>query len=235
MDNGRLSVFATDGSFERVILLGDFFHFFCVLSDGQIVGLDLTRSVDPPLVARMLDGEGNPHSTFGEGTPQDDDMLTFMVNRSNLESDSRDNIYISFDHYNRIDQYGPDGTLMMRIERPLAFEVKHEMRMSTMEIGGEFREYPDPLLTVVSGAIGVDGQDRLWVMGFTDQPEETGSASGVVRDHTILQLEVFDSEGVLLCRIPVPAPMSSLNIVGDRLLLIDAYTDVAVRVFRIHG
>ena len=164
-----------------------------------------------------------------------EELLTFMVTRSHLESDSRDNIYNSFDHFNRIDKYGPEGALLMRIERPLAFEVKHEMRMSTMEVDGELREYPDPLLTVVSGSIAVDGRDRLWVLGFTAQPEETGGASAIVEEETILQFEVFDSDGVLLCRMPVPAPLSSLNIVGDRLLLIDAYTDTCVRVYRIRG
>ncbi|MFC1543750.1 hypothetical protein ACFL4Y_00655 [Gemmatimonadota bacterium] len=235
MDNGRLSVFSPDGGFERVILLGNFFHFFCVLSDGRIVGLDLDREVTPPRVARLLDREGESVSTFGEGYVESEEILTFMVTRSHVESDSRDNVYVSFDHFNRIDKYSPEGTLLMSIERPLTFEVKHEMRMSTMEVEGELREYPNPSLTVVSGAIGVDGQDRLWVLGFTDQPEETGGASAVVEDQTILQFEIFDSDGVLLCRMPVPAPLSSLNIVGDRLLLIDAYTDTCVRVYRILG
>jgi len=235
MDNSRLSVFSPAGEFERVVLLSNFFHFFCVLSDSRIAAQDMAREEEVPKLIKMLDREGALMSAFCDAYPNDDYMMSFMMNRANIESDSRDNIYVSFDHHNRVDKYAPDGTLLMRIERPLNYDVRHEMRMSTAEVEGEHREYPDPSLTLVAGSIGVDGQDRLWVITFAAQPEETGSASAAVSDHTIMQFDVFDAEGILLDRIPIPAPMSRFRIVGEQLIAVDAYTDVCVHVFRIIG
>jgi len=235
MDNARINVFNSDGSFNRMVALGNFFHFFCVLSTGQIAGFDLSREEDPPKVARLLDRKGNMISTFGESKPAEDSMMAFLMNQCNIESDSVDDIYVSFNHFNRIEKFAPDGSLLMHIDRPLNFDVEHKARTSTYESGGELREYADPLLTYVSDRIGVDGQDRLWVLSFNAQPNETGSASSVFEDHTILQFDIFDREGVLLCRIPVPLPMSRFRVYGDQLLLIDPYQNVCIHKYRIAG
>jgi len=235
MDNARINVFTSDGGFSRMVPLGNFFHFFCVLSKGQIVGFDLSREEDPPKVARLLDRDGNMISTFGESIQADDNMMAFLMNQCYIESDSTDNIYISFNHFNRIEKYSPDGSLLMHIDRPLNFDVKHKERTSTYESGGELREYADPILTYVSDRIGIDGKDRLWVLTFNAQPEETGSASAVFTDHSILQFDIFNREGIFLCRLPVPLPMSRFRVYGDRLLLIDSYQNVCVHEYRISG
>ncbi len=72
-------------------------------------------------------------------------------------------------------------------------------------------------------------------MTFNAQPEETGSASATFSDYTKLQFDVFDSEGVLLCRLPVPLQMSRFRVYGDTMLILDSYGEVCVHVFRISG
>lgn len=235
MDNVRLNVFASDGSYRKGITLGNFFHFFCILSTGEIAGFDLSYEEDPPKVGRLLNRDGNFSSTFCEAIREGERFMTFLVNQCEIESDSEDNIYISFNHFNRIDKFSPDGTLLMRVDRPLNFEVKHKMQMGTYEREGEYVEIPDPVLTHVSDWIGIDDQDRLWVLTFNAQPEETGSASALMSDHTIMQFDVFNSEGVLLCRLPVPVQMSRFRVYGDWMLILDPYGEVCVHMFRISG
>jgi hypothetical protein len=231
--NHRIMVFAPDGSFVGVVNPGQFFHFFRVLSDGRLAALERDRTVTPPPLARIVNPDRSFAATFCRGYDFGEEEMTFMANMASIGIDASDHIYVAFQHYNRIDRYAPDGTLLMRIDRPLNYELQYVMRRSTVEVEGRTVEYPDPLLSFVSVGIEIDGGERIWALTFTAQPDSTGSAPDLMSDHTILQFEVFDSEGVLLCRIPVPAPLSGFRIFGNRLLLIDAYQKACVREYRI--
>ena len=233
LGNSRIQIFTSEGKHKDSYILQSFFHFFCVQSSGTVIGsANRDISVDSKLL-RKLDAEGNLLKKFGKPFSSGDHLLLLMVNNVSIENDDADNIYITFDYQNRIDKYSPDGELLMSIDRPLNFEVKHEMKMSRIKYGSEEREYPDPQMTIVSLGIGVDNKERIWVVTFNKQPESIGSASSTVEDYTRMDLEIFDRDGILLGRLPVPVPFYNMCVSGDRLLLLDPYQNVCVNEYKI--
>jgi hypothetical protein len=234
VQNARLGSFSASGDVRPSMVLRSFFHTFRVLSDGRIAGLDLSREEDPMKVARLFDARGDPVGTFGEAYRHEEEFMEFRLNMCTLERDAEDGIYLSFDNHNRIDKYAPEGTLLMRIDRPLPYRVEHGLRRRTTRIEGEEVTEPEPDLTDVSCGVGIDGSGRIWVLTFVTQPEKDLRIPDRMADAPEkMHFEVFAPDGVLLGYVPVPVKLSRFRIFGDRLLLIDAYWDVCVHEYRI--
>jgi len=234
VQNARLSSFSAAGEIRSGVILKSFFHIFRLLSDGRIVGLDLSREEVEMKVARLLDAQGNPTLTFGESYRHGDEFMEFRLNMCNIARDRRDCIYLSFDNHNRIDTYSPQGELVMRIDRPLPYRIQHGMRMVTTEIAGEEVVEPEPDLTDVSYGIDIDGSGRIWVLTFVTQPEDDLTIpERMANAIETMHFEIFDPDGALLCYVPVPVQLSRFRIFGDRLLFIDAYWNVCVHEYRI--
>ncbi|MFC1554331.1 hypothetical protein ACFL7D_06835 [candidate division KSB1 bacterium] len=88
-------------------------------------------------------------------------------------------------------------------------------------------------MTIVSLGVGIDEKERIWVTTFNNQPDSQGSGSTTVADHTRIDFEVYDKNGVLLGRIPSPVPFYQICVSGDRILLVDPYQNVCVNVYEI--
>ena len=234
MNNTRLGSFSPAGEVRPAVVLKQFFHVFRLLSDGRIVGVDISREEDPPKAARLLDAEGNPQMTFGATYQHEESFMEFMLNMRTIARDEIDGIYLCFDHYNRIDRYSPGGELQMQIDRPLDYPVQHDLVMGMTDVRGEEMAVPEPDLTHVSSGIGVDGSGRIWVLTFVTQPEDDGSASALMENAPErMRFEVYNPDGVLLCYVPVPVDMSRFRVFGDRLLILDAYWNACVYEYRI--
>lgn len=77
----------------------------------------------------------------------------------------------------------------------------------------------------VSQEIGIDGNNRLWILTYTDKKS--------------LEFELFDENGIWLGEIPwvglqVSSPVYlSMRIIGDRMFLIDQREEMAVYEYKI--
>jgi hypothetical protein len=234
MSNSRINIFSSEGEYKDVINISKFFHYFCVLSDSRIMAFDVSLEVNPPKLMRLLDAGTNQIRLFGDPQLYDDPMMMYLANRCDIENDNEDNLYITFQHENRIEKYSPDGDLLMRIDRPLFFDVEHQIKISKFyDASGAEMEKTDPELTYVSIDIGIDHKKRIWVTTFNDQPKDTENVIGIYEEHTLRDFEIFTSEGVLLGKIPIKAPLYFFRIFGDRMFFIDPHKEVCVREFRI--
>ena len=125
-----------------------------------------------------------------------------QVNGSYVETDNDHTIYVTFKHQNRIEKYSSDGTLLMKIDRSLNFEIDHKIVDRVWTSGAEQRTFPDFVPTGISGRMGIDGSGKLWVVTISEQPvndEDSGAD-----DYGKKIFEIFDPEGALLGKIPFP-------------------------------
>ncbi|MFC1554330.1 NHL repeat-containing protein [candidate division KSB1 bacterium] len=137
LGNNRMQIFTPDGKHKGAYNLAQFFHFFCVLSDGKVVGSSNRDVSTEAKLLRLLDEKGDLIKKFGKIIPAEDSYLLLRTNSVSIENDSTDNIFVAFQYNNRIDKYSPDGDLLLSIDRPLNFEINHVMKMSQYESGGE--------------------------------------------------------------------------------------------------
>jgi len=125
-----------------------------------------------------------------------------QINGSFVETDDDQNIYVSFKHQNRIEKYTPDGTLTMKIDRSLNYEIDNKIAEEVWTSASGSRTFSVFETTKVSERIGIDGFGRLWVVAYSKQPAKDEDTS--VDEIGKKVFEVFDPEGVLLGRIPFP-------------------------------
>jgi hypothetical protein len=110
--------------------------------------------------------------------------------------------------------------------------------------------YKGPTMNRCSQGVAVDGAGRVWVVTYRRQirPEEvirismSGNQSGStvkregntdLRTTDMFQLDVLDSEGLLLGSLPVTQFIDGIWIYGDRLYLLDRDHGVAYHQYRI--
>lgn len=94
-------------------------------------------------------------------------------------------------------------------------------------------EFVFPRMIYVSHGIGIDHKGRVLVVTYNRQPEIQGALSVRLKDHTILDLEIFDRDGIFLGSLPVPVTFHKMRVSGDRLLLIDESQEVCLYEYKI--
>ncbi|MFC1492773.1 hypothetical protein ACFL6O_02340 [candidate division KSB1 bacterium] len=136
-----------------------------------------------------------------------------LYNSVKFVTDTEDNIYFSYISKNRIEKYDSKGNLIWRASRPLNFEP--------IEIDWGGTKSP-PL---ISGGIGIDSKNRIWVLTFNrlltyNDMYNQDVIPGIASYH------IFNQEGILLGVIPaeqirfIGSP-TNCNIYGDRLFVIN--------------
>jgi len=216
----RVHVFSNDGLFIKDIRIPINASGFSITQDGNIV---LTSELfhifgdvkmDQSLIT-VVNSDGDIVKKFGSPIKEQNPLLYQAVNRFAMVLDSDDNIHISFYYHNRIEKYSKEGNLIYRAERPLKYEIIHEMWMRRMEIRGTVRDVPYPSFTFVSDGIGIDNKKRIWIKTYQKQvPDEE-------EDQNIVVFEIFNRDGVLLSRIPIPKINCMFRMQGNRVYLID--------------
>ncbi len=249
MVNRRIEIFSPEGrsvqskrpedNFNNFILIGrdryltpysaSFFGF-----DGD----EETKKDDLPPLYRIRDLEGKEYGTLGIMEFILDLNTTPGANNSYTAVDKLGNIYISFENLNRIEKYSQDGKLLMKIDRPLNFEVKIEKTI--------VKRFGDDGISVSSGdrnkisrGIAVDDNGRLWNITYRRQEkkeEEINTSISISRNDAVsrsvsgntdlretdmYELEVFDNEGILLGRFPLNHFCDGIRIFGDTIYILD--------------
>jgi hypothetical protein len=196
-----------------------------------------------PKFLKVLDMDGEIQRDFGEQHDFKDFLMNRMGNQFHFILDKSDNIYVAFDYQNRIEKYAPDGKLLWRSDRELNYSTDAPKSKGGIQRSGGRVMIEQPDMNRCASGIGVDSEGRVWVVTLKRQIKEeerveTGvrvsmSTSGGrsmnvsvggntdVRETDVFQLEVYDTEGVLLGSIPVKHFVDDIFVNGDKLYLLD--------------
>lgn len=164
-------------------------------------------------------GEPTVLETFSSSIPN-----SLMDGSASLDVDDEGNLYIAYLYENIIEKRNMDGELIYIIDRPLNYEVNEFHYENTTMV------YPN----IVATGISVDSEERIWVSTASLQPEKWDSFSPNLKisrkENTTL--EIFDREGILLGKVPLPIDLFRFRIIGDRFFVIDA-EQISVNEYKI--
>ncbi len=166
----------------------------------------------------IADINGKRLKNIGRIMQHENFMMQVFLNIKLLTGDENEYIYLNFPFHNRIEMYSPMGDLKTKIDRVLNYEIDHKAKVITRE-GTNF-QWPTAEMTDVSYGIGVDHKNRIWVMTYTAQ--EVKDESGEIIKPSERILEVFNNDGILLCRIDIPdRKLRFLGVKNDSILFKD--------------
>jgi hypothetical protein len=166
------------------------------------------------------------------------------MNSFNYSFDKEDNITVAYSKQNRIEKYSADGELLWKTDRKLPYEMSNPeeptISIQRSDGGGEgggvggivsFRAIGSGSgnsTNTFARSIAVDDQERNWVLSVLKQA--TGSEDEGDFEPAEEVLEIYDEEGILLSRFPMPEleTILSFKIFGERLFFIDRTTEMAV-------
>jgi len=205
----------------------------------------------------ILAPDGRIINEFGRLTDFDEPLTNEVGNASALDVDARDAVYVAFIFQNRVEKYGPDGTLLWRADRPLNYgtEVKKKGFIDRL---GRSGLVVSPEMNACATGIAADAKGRSWVVTYGRQlkkeveevrtttltlsPRGGGGtsfssvkteANTDVRTTDAFKLELFAEDGVLLGELPLTHFADVIRIAGDSLFLIDRSHGVTVYQYRI--
>ena len=90
-------------------------------------------------------------------------------------------------------------------------------------------EIPWPSVSSVTKGINVDYKNRIWVLTFLKQPNRFLSFDKEENLTDCYEFDVFDSNGILLFKIPFPnVRFDNFSIYNDRIYLIDSKNESCV-------
>ncbi len=196
-----------------------------------------------PKLFKITDLEEEVHTRFGEMEFVIDKNTTSGANSNSFTVDNNNNIYVSYTFLNKIEKYSPDGKLLMKIDRPLNFKVKIEKTEvkrdgNSVSVRGGDKNY-------ITKAIDVDDKGRIWNITYRRQEKKdekisrsmsisssddggtqvSRSIDGDIelRETDLFEIEIFDTEGILLYKFPIDHFVDGIRIFGDTIYLIDSY------------
>ena len=181
-------------------------------------------------VLAVFDFQGKVQREFGDPYLLDTARKTWNANFFQLAVDGDENIFVAFSTLNRIEEYSPQGKLILSIDRALSFEIAHRYGKSSMDIGGKVVSVDEPDFTPVNRGIGVDGRGRIWVLSV----QKAVSRSQAPKDFNMrdyLAFEIYSPEGVLLSRIPFPREVGkfdNMTMHGDHIFFVDPFDQACV-------
>lgn len=234
MDNGNRKVqkFSPEGTPSGSFKFPNRSQHISCLSNGNMIltartfyANETLIDKENPTMLHIVNLRGEILKEFVQCEKYKEIDLMYEANRVNFDIDGDDNIYVLFEHQNRIEKYSPNGDPILFAKRPLNYEIEHEVVND--------RGYPVPKLTFVSVDIGVYSKGRLWVTTFDVQPESQGSRGAILKDHRRLKFEIYDKEGILLGEIPTPIEFYKKRIYENILYLIDPYFEACIYEYRI--
>jgi len=240
--NSRIQIFDLEGKPVKSIRQSSYLTDFILLHSGNILTSAPNESKDidtsMPLVY-IYDQNGNAVNEFGKKKFYKNQQMKKSGNSYFCVSDQEDNIYLAFNLRNCIEKYAPDGTLKMRVERDLGFS--ESPMFDPLTIVTDKRVVYTGKINVFSMGIGVDFKNRIWVTAFNRTlTEEDLNEEDTIKDGIVI--EVYDSGGILLQRIPFPFPvrlkaydmMPQLKrIYGDRVYFVDTDQEMCVYEYKI--
>ena len=195
-----------------------------------------------PNILKVVDKEGIFQRDFGRQFDFKDILLNRIGNRFRFAVDGDANVYVAFDHQNRIEKYSPEGKIIWRSERKLNYSMDPPKNKGRLEGGGGYQRIEMPRMNRCSSGIAVDEKGRIWVVGFKRQMKEeeqvgmqlmatqtdAGSSINISlegdTDETktdMFQLEVYDTDGIMLGKISLDHFADDIHIHKDKIYLLD--------------
>jgi hypothetical protein len=227
-----------------------------VVSTAVFLGRTTKGEWQKPNEARLfkiLSPDGSIMYEFGKLTDFGEPLTNVVGNASALDVDARDAIYVSFIFQNRVEKYGPDGTLVWRVDRPLNYSTEVIKKGWIGQFGGN-----SPEMNTCATGIAADAEGRIWVVtlnrqltkevegvktsGLTIKDKGSQSisfasikteANSDVSRSDAFKLEIFAADGVLLGELPLTHFADVIRIAGDNLFLIDRDHRITVYQYRI--
>jgi len=225
---------------------------------SALMELQQMKAEAMPLL-KIVDRDGIIIQEFGEAFEYGDGMTNRMGNGFSMTIDNNDNIFIALENQNRIEKFNPDGKLLMRIDRPLGFDITEAKADVNIDAGDGDNvgiRIRTPQMNNVSQAIAIDGKGRIWVVTNRRQlkeDEEAGMSISISIDNgarsmsmqpsgntdvvetDAFEFEVFDSDGILLAKIPLTHFVNSMQIFGDKLYIVDQVRGMQVFEYTINN
>ena len=216
LGNYSVLVLTNEGKeIKRLKLAGGVELFRMTHACNFLLAATIATQSEPGMIS-FYDKNGNHIKEFGELKDYHDKDLIESGNFAEVCVDVEDNIYTALHYQNRIEKYSPEGRLIFRIDRPLNYKVTHD------------KEQPITLwFTGVSNGIGIDHKNRIWVQTYYEQRVKENKRVD------LFEFEIFDNDGVLLCKLPPPQNFNIMRIFQDRLYLIDRKEEMCVYEYKI--
>jgi hypothetical protein len=246
--DSKISVFSLDGSYEegfkpeRIAVFGYVGAQYRTSGMAVLSGSRVILPGHPSMwvdsgehkLLSIYDKSGTIIRSFGAVEQYDNPQLMLNANIVSFASDNRDNIYIAYNHQNRISKYSPDGRMIFSADKPLPYEVKNGMKAVLLKSGDMEREFDVPYVSFVTKGIHVDHKNRIWVLTFLKQPNKFLTFDEKENLSECYEFDVFDSNGILLFEVPFPnVRFDNFSICDDRMYLIDSQTESCVYEYRI--
>lgn len=182
----------------------------------------------------VYDKKGKIIRSFGAVKLFENQELTLNANIVYFAKDSNDNLYLTYACQNKIAKYSQDGEMIFSADRTLPYEIRNEMKVEVFKSGNMEAEFPWPSITSVTKGIHVDHKNRIWVLTYLKQPNRSLSFDKDENLTDCYEFDVFDSNGILLFKIPFPnVRFDNFSIYGERLYLIDSAHESCVYEYRI--
>lgn len=229
-----IQIISKDGSFIKKTVLPDVrASFYKTMMNGNSAALVMDpggENTKENLLFGIFDIEGTVLHKFGEPFLLEAVMESWRANFCRFTVDKKNNIYIAFSNQNRIERYTQEGKLIWKADRPINLELKYETTMVKREIQGRIYEMPEHKFTPVSRGLGFDHKGRLWIM--TNKAEYVKD----MKWNEFLHFEVFDSDGVLLFYVPLPADLErfdNFDIFNEMIYFNDPFGECCVHEYKI--
>jgi hypothetical protein len=164
----------------------------------------------------------------------DDSHLTLNANIASFASDASDKTYVAYSYQNRISKYSPDGLMVFSADRSLPYEIKNVTKVEVFKSGAMEKEFSWPSVSSVAKGIGLDYNNRIWVLTFLKQPNRLLTFDEAENWSDCFEFEVFNSDGILLFKVAFPnVRFDNFSICDDRVYLIDWQHESCVYEYRI--
>ncbi len=249
--NKRIQILKPGGTeFKTIKFLDESVGSIKLLDSGKIImnptgGLMMMARFEEkelPKLIKVFDTEGNLVNEFGEQLDFKDILMNRVGNQYEFAVDEDDCIYVTFLHQNRIEKYSPEGELLLRADRPLNYSTDPPKNKGKIEAKGGMQRVQLPQMNKCSEGISVDHKGRAWIITMTRQLKDDEKVGKSVRMSNIngqrsmsvklegnteqtktdaYQIEIYSPEGILIQRIPLDHFVNKIQILKDRVFLLD--------------
>ena len=243
-----VSIFSLDGSYEDGFKPEIIFRFGSIGAQYRTSGMAIisgshvilpshpSKWIDSgePKLLSVYNKKGTIIRSFGAVKQYENLKLTLNANIVYFVTDNNDNLYVAYAHQNKIIKYSQDGEMIFSADRTLPYEIINVMKVELFKSGNLESEFPWPSVSSVTKGINIDYKNRIWVLTFLKQPNRFLSFDKEENLTDCYEFDVFDSNGILLFKIPFPnVRFDNFSIYDDRIYLIDSKNESCVYEYRI--
>jgi len=249
--NKRIQILKPDGTeYKTIKFLNESVGSIKLLDSGNIIMnptgvlmmIAFSQEKELPNLIKVFDTEGNLINEFGEQLDFKHILMNRIGNQYEFAVDENDHVYVTFMHQNRIEKYSPKGELLWRADRSLNYSMDPPKNKGKMEAKGGNRTIQLPKMNKCSEGISVDHKGRVWVITMTRQLKDDEKVSKSVsvmrtdRERSMsvklegnteqtktdaYEIEIYSPEGILIQRIPLDHFVNKIQILKDRVFLLD--------------